>query len=352
MTYNDVRELARLLPDPVVDELSEHRHQMLREQFMHEIRQNRAERETPVRSRKTVLALAGGFVAVAMVVAATVALIGHSWPRSLGTTQPTVSTPPTLPMPTATITYDPPVHVGVQTPPPLEVRYGSTALVLVPHTFCSGLCVAGFDPDPPSVGSPDEIFVHVPLAEPRTLRVDQTVAGASADCMRSIEADVATMGGGWMRVRPRGPAGDYLVSFYVSGAGVQGMVATIRWRTPVDGPMTTGPFARLVVPVEASPTVGLQLVLGGVLVPLTATATATVTFMGSGGQSTAATLEAAPCQPLESLWLMAPGVNIAGLRAPLAVTVELVLDGVTYRATATWPWPGSYQALTFTPPLP
>ncbi|MGC3952850.1 MAG: hypothetical protein QM804_01100 [Propionicimonas sp.] len=112
------------------------------------------------------------------------------------------------------------------------VRYGGTELALAPFTYCytgdaGGVCVDGFDDDPPSVGAPDEVAVFVPVPGFDELTVTQS--SAEGEC--SVEADTVPLDGGWWTVRPRGPAGEYVVSIFASGDGGD-MVAEVVWRTP------------------------------------------------------------------------------------------------------------------------
>ncbi|HSX68950.1 hypothetical protein [Nocardioides sp.] len=59
---------------------------------------------------------------------------------------------------------------------------------------------------------------------------------------RSFEVPAKDLGDGWYAVRPFGPAAHYDLELFAQGGG--DMVASLRWRTPVDGPMPE-PSARL-----------------------------------------------------------------------------------------------------------
>ena len=118
------------------------------------------------------------------------------------------------------------------------MRYGGTQLELFAFTFCSvratnGVCADGFDDNPPSIGSPAEIFVFVPVSGVNQLTVTQATPGRDCD---TIEAEVDSLGGGWWVVRPVGPGGDYRVSLFASGEGAGDMVADVLWQTPDDQP--------------------------------------------------------------------------------------------------------------------
>jgi hypothetical protein len=118
------------------------------------------------------------------------------------------------------------------------VRFAETDFTLSPFTYCysgaGGVCVDGFDSDPPSVGSPDELFVYVPVPGFDELTVSQS--SGLDKCQTSINARTEALGGGWWVVRPRGSAGDYRVSIFASGNGGD-MVADLLWKTPSDQAM-------------------------------------------------------------------------------------------------------------------
>lgn len=116
-------------------------------------------------------------------------------------------------------------------PAPFEVRYGDDALVLYAHTFCAeAVCADGFDDNPPSIGSPAQIYVRVPADRYSELTVSQ-VAGAADDPDPGfeVEADTAPVGDGWWVVIPRGPADSYRVTLFARGEG--DMVADLLWET-------------------------------------------------------------------------------------------------------------------------
>ncbi len=132
-----------------------------------------------------------------------------------------------------TITHGYPAGGAPLRPPPFVVLFGSTRLELAPFTYCYhgtnvGVCADGFDVDPPSIGSPAQIVVFVPVSGMDQLSVTQTIG--RGDC-GGVEASVRPLGGGWWSVQPSGPAANYRVSLFASGGG-DDMVADILWRTP------------------------------------------------------------------------------------------------------------------------
>ncbi|PUB26960.1 hypothetical protein C8K30_105188 [Promicromonospora sp. AC04] len=152
-----------------------------------------------------------------------------------GCAESATGAPPTsVPSPTATTTHGNkwPDDADMDQPPPFEVRYDDEALVLYPYTFCyDNGCADGFDEDPPSIGSPARIYVHVAVAGFSELAVSQ-VAGDYDDPDLTVEADAEPLGNGWWLVTPRGPADTYLVELFASGDGAGDMVADVRWETP------------------------------------------------------------------------------------------------------------------------
>jgi hypothetical protein len=151
-----------------------------------------------------------------------------------GCAESTAGPPPaSVPSPTATATHGNKWPEGgeMEQPGPFEVRYDDEALVLYPYTFCyDNGCADGFDDDPPSVGSPEQIYVDVPVAGFTELDVSQ-MTGDDDDPGETFEADVEPLGGGWWRVTPGGPADTYSVELFASGDGAGDMVADVRWET-------------------------------------------------------------------------------------------------------------------------
>jgi hypothetical protein len=139
---------------------------------------------------------------------------------------------PPAPQPVTTITHGNTDNAPSFRPPPFRVLYGSTELALAPFTYCSsnngvGGCADGFDDDPPSVGSPAQLVVFVPVSELTELSVSQTMV--TSGCV--VDAQAQHMGGGWWVVEPTGPAATYRVSLFASGNGAGDMVADVLWTT-------------------------------------------------------------------------------------------------------------------------
>lgn len=280
---------------------------------------------------------------------------------------------PVPPNPTVTLTHT--IDNSGVAPPPLRVRYGDTELLLDASTFCySRGCVDGRDPDPPSVGSPEEIFVFVPvprfteftveqIAQPDATQPDATQPGEPDCAARRTDAEVEHLGAGWWRVRPRGPAGPYRFSLFAAGTGGD-MVGELRWTTPYDRPLPD-PAARLALIADHDgrpDSYGLEFIVTDLPAPPTEYG-ARITVTAANGQSRAIEATPAPeyCGGEGSVVFLGPDDEAKQAAAlgdfPFTLRVELTLDGSTHVATATYPddeIAGSepYVAIEFTPPLP
>ncbi|GAA1737662.1 hypothetical protein GCM10009809_35920 [Isoptericola hypogeus] len=171
-----------------------------------------------------------------------VALLGACAGEGFATLPPAAA-PSAVPSPTATTAHGewPATEVEVEQPPPFEVRHAGEALLIYPHSFCNATgCADGADEHPPSVGSPAEVYVRVPVATFTELRV----SGAPVDNRCAEPADeyaVEPLGEGWWRVTPRGAADERRVTLFADGGDGSGsMGADLRWTTPPgDAPPTT-----------------------------------------------------------------------------------------------------------------
>jgi hypothetical protein len=269
---------------------------------------------------------------------------------------------PVPPSPTVTITRTF-AYGDVEAPPPFHVRYGDTELLLHASTFCyTSSCVDGWDDDPPSVGSPEEIFVFVPVREFGELQVGQTEEVDDDCAARRTSAEAVALGDGWWRIRPRGPAGSYRLSIFAGGGGGD-MIGDVRWVTPYDQPLPD-PTARLALIADHDghpDSYGLELAVSDLPAsPVEYAATITVTA-GNGRSLTFDATPAQACPGEGAIFFDGPAETAKEAAAlgdfPFTTIVALTLDGVTYTATATYPddeIEGSEPsvALEFEPPLP
>lgn len=264
-----------------------------------------------------------------------------------------------MPSPTVTRTGGPDFGAEMDGPPPFTLRYDEQELVLNPHTWCyaSG-CVDGISEDPPSVGSPESVLVHVPVERFELLATFQS---ANDPCGRYQQVEPAERSG-WHELRPVGRAGEYVVQLFPHGTG--DMVADFTWQTPVDGPLPK-PEARLalIADHDGEPdSYGIELALSNLAeTPRRAGATIEVTAANGRSLSFDATRAKDGCHPEGSVYFDGPdaqGKQAASLGdMPFHYEVTLQLDGATYHASADYPADeieGNEPsvALTFTPSLP
>lgn len=336
MTTDD-RDLARLLPDPAHG-LPPDRHHTLRERFVEQINADRTAGTSRSGRRRGAWALVGGFAAVMLVVGAAVWAVTEFRPPATDVAIP----PAAVPAATVTISGGPRHGPEIEQPPPFLVRYGGTELRLFPHTYCYARgCADGFDDDPPSIGSPEEIYVFVPVAGFTNLVVDQVEGEYCVG--RQVRAEAVPLGEGWWSVRPRGPAGDYAVTLFASGSPGD-MIGKLLWRTPSDRPLPE-PTARLALIADHDgrpDSYGLELVVENLpATPAQVSATITVTAGNGQAMTFDATRSGEGCEGEGRLSFDGPddlAVQASRLGDfPFTTRVELVLDGVTHVATAVYP---------------
>ncbi len=247
------------------------------------------------------------------------------------------------PTPTATVTHGPGYESAPTSPGSFKIRYDGTELVLDPVTYCSsGGCVDGVDPNPPSVGSPAELLVFVPVPAFDVLTVS-LVSGDDICSGRLVVAETEDLGDGWWRVRPAGPAGEYRVELFAGGDGAGDMVASLLWTTPVDAPLPA-PTASLTVIADhdgVPDSYGVELWISDLpTTPVEATATIIVTAANGLSHRFEATRET-ECVGEGGLVFSAPeseGDTAAALGDfPFTYRVEMVVDGRNYVGLGTYP---------------
>jgi hypothetical protein len=146
-------------------------------------------------------------------------------------TVPTSRPPSAVPAsPTAVTSHGP---SGEFAPPPFLVRYDGTELQLYASTYCTqdagrGVCADGFDHAPPSIGSVEELFVFVPMADFDSLDVSLSVPDGSGEAIFVL---ATALGGNWWQLRPHAPVGSYRMSIFASGDGSGDMVADVMWES-------------------------------------------------------------------------------------------------------------------------
>ena len=260
--------------------------------------------------------------------------------------------------PSATTTAGP-AMTGVTAPPPFRLRYDDQELALRPFAFCyENGCADGMAEHPPSIGSPSEVRVFVPV---KGWELGATFVTADEKCGREQTVQ-PTEDDGWYVLRPAGPAGSYHVDLFAQGQG--DMVARFDWTTPGDGELAT-PAATLGVIADHDgrpDSYGIELSLTNLAAtPLSASARITVTADNGRALSFDATRAQQDCWPVGSVYFDGPdgqGKAAADLGGfPFRYDVTVTLDGVTHHASADFPGDvidGNEPsvALEFSPPLP
>lgn len=251
----------------------------------------------------------------------------------------------------------------LEAPPPVTIRFGDDFAELRPWSWCYGNgCADGAPPeDPIDVGSPDEVLVEYPLSG---WTFSASFRPAGDECGQRVqEARLEPTEGGFL-LEPVGFAGTYDVELFGRGDG--DLATTFRWTTPLDGPLPK-PEARAAILADHDGRVdsyGVELSVSN-LAETPQRASATITVESEDGESH--TFEAKPtrlrCIPHGSLYWDGPddeGLAAAKLgdgSGSFTYTVELLLDGERYVATARWPEDiieGNEPSvsLEFEPPLP
>ena len=241
------------------------------------------------------------------------------------------------------------------------MRFFHESLDLRAWTYCYGnVCADGSPPaEPPHVGGPEEVVVEFPL---EGWSFTATFRPAGDECGRVQQVPLQPIGGGAFVLRPVGYADTYDVTLFGRGDG--DLFVTFRWATPTDGDLPL-PEARLAVLADNDGKVdsyGVELELAN-LASTPKESSATITVRAETGA--AVTFEATParsdCLAEGTVYWDGPddrGLAAASLgHGPFTYEVEVVLDGVEYRAMATWPAEeirGNEPSvvLRFTPDLP
>jgi hypothetical protein len=241
------------------------------------------------------------------------------------------------------------------------VRFVDGSFELRAWTYCYGnVCADGFPPeDPPDVGDPDEVVVEFPLPG---WSFTAYLRPAGDECGRELEMPLEPTGDGAFVLHPVGHANTYDVTLFGVGGG--DLFVSFRWTTPKDGPLPA-PEARLALLADHDGLVdsyGVELAVNN-LARTPREASATITVRDGTGETVSfeATRAHAGCLPEGTIYWDGPdrqGLAAAALGdGPFTYEVELVLDGISYVATADWPADeivGNEPsvALDFTPDLP
>lgn len=210
----------------------------------------------------------------------------------------------------------------------------------------------------PDTGWDFEATLHSDLA---TATPDQ-----GPECDRTVTAQVQSTGPNTFTVQPAGPAGRWRLDVFGRGPEGGDVIASVLWTTPVDGPIDS-PSATLGVLAEHDgrlDSYGVELNLVHLSrTPEQLTAAITVTDAAGAVARLPEIIETpGPCGSgaVGTVFVRRPdGFADAALElgpGPYRYDVELILDGVAHRASASFPGdqvPGGEPAvaLTFDPPL-
>jgi hypothetical protein len=185
------------------------------------------------------------------------------------------------------------------------------------------------------------LTVEFPLAG-WTFSAELTWAGD--ECSRVTEVPLERRDDGTFVLRPAGYAGSYDVTLFGQGGDSGDLYVAFRWTTPKDGPLPA-PEARLAVLANNRGDIdsyGIELEIKN-LVRTPSEASAKITVMAPNGRSVTfdGDQEELDCTEGTVYW---GGPDEEGLaaadlseRGPFQYDVQVQLDGVEYRASATWP---------------
>lgn len=235
-------------------------------------------------------------------------------------------------------TTDPPLPGS---PPPVTVRFFDQSVELIPYTYCyRNGCVDGGPSRVPDVGAPERVMVEFPL---KRWSFTASFAPSGDDCGRVQSTPLSSNGDGTFSLEPVGFAGAYDVTLFGEAQGGGDLFVAFRWTTPTDGPLPK-PRAYLALLSNNDPVTsyGVELHVSN-LADTPSSERAIITVRASNGRRI--TFEATPadrdCLPEGTVYWDGPdrkALVAAGLgQPPFTYKVELILDGVRYAATATWP---------------
>ncbi len=262
---------------------------------------------------------------------------------------------------TAAPSIEPTAPPDSDAPPPVTVRSFDESVALQAWSYCyRDLCVDGGPPaEPADLDDPEEVVIEFPLPE---WSFTAYFRPAANECGRVQEVPLEAAADGRFVLRPAGYAGTYDVTLFGRGDG--DLVTTFRWTTPIDGPRPI-PQAQLAVLARGDgrpDSHGVELEVTN-LADTPRQASARVTVQAADGDAVTFSAERSDdrCLPEGTVYWDGPdekGLAAAALgEGPFTYRVELVLDGASYAATATWPTDeivGNEPsvALHFTPNLP
>ena len=226
-------------------------------------------------------------------------------------------------------------------PPTVTVSSTDRSIELSAWSYCyKNRCVSGSPgPNPPDVGSPDEVAVEFPLPDWSFTAI---FTPAGQQCGRQQQVPLEPTGDGDFVLRPAGYADTYDVTLFGTGGG--DLSVTFRWTTPEDGPLPEPKaHAAIITDQNGRPySYGVELELINLAeTPEQASAMITVEAKDGNSITFEAKRTSGRCWPEGTVYWRGPddkGLEAAELgEGPFVYTVELTLDGKRYIGTGTWP---------------
>lgn len=255
-------------------------------------------------------------------------------------------------------------------PPPIQLRGGGREFSLSPWSYCwsappaegattASVCADGFGPPEAltDVGNPDEIEISFPVTN---FSFTATTRRHGERCGREQTVTLTSTGPSTHRLLPVGKAGDYVVT--LAGRSGEGVVskgqlsASFRWHTPRDGP-NEAPTAY--VTASKFPSWPTELRVDDLrTTPKPGRVAATAVVTSREGMSTTIDLQRQSVKCADDGSVLFRGDTPARRGSPpFRYVINLVIDSVHYRGTATWPDDVDPERspsipLKFNPPLP
>lgn len=226
-------------------------------------------------------------------------------------------------------------------PPPVVVRFFDQSVELLPYSYCYRTgCVDGGPSHVPDVGAPERVTVEFPL-ESWSFTAFFTPSGE--DCGRVQSSPLSPTGDGTFSLEPIGFADAYDVSLFGQAEEGGSLSVAFRWTTPTDGPLPE-PRAYLALLSNDDPVTsyGVELHVSN-LANTPSSERAIITVRASNGREITFEAKGADRDCLPEGTVFWDGPDAKGLAAaelgepPFTYEVELILDGIHYAATATWP---------------
>jgi hypothetical protein len=226
-------------------------------------------------------------------------------------------------------------------PPPVTVRFFDRSVELLPYSYCYRTwCVNGGPGDLPDIGAPERVTVEFPLTG---WSFTAYFRPSGDDCGRFQSTRLSPTGDGTFTLEPVGFADAYDVTLFGEAQEGGDLSVAFRWTTPTVGPLPE-PRAYVALLSNDDPVTsyGVELHVSN-LASTPSSERAVITVRASNGREITFEAKGADRDCLPEGTVFWDGPDAKGLAAaelgepPFTYEVELILDGVHYVATATWP---------------